>query len=664
MRLQIIIGVIILIVGGLVWLQFVYTPPEEDDESAFEKKYDHDFKNLHDSVDYVGTETCQGCHGEEHESFMKTGMGQSFHEGFPENSKGDFEDHEPVYDEHLDFYYYPFKEDNTLKLMEFRLDDNGDTTYQRTEEIDYIVGSGNHTNSHIMDIDGYLYQMPITWYEQQQQWDVPPGYEDGRNTRFERAIGVECMNCHNAKPDFDFRSVNYFHDVPLGIDCESCHGPGELHLAKIDEGEVPDTENDTDHTIINPSKLPLSYQVDACQQCHLQGSSVLMEDKEFTDFRPGMLLEDFWHVFLPDYEDDQFIMASHAERMRESPCFEETQPGGDYHDHEKIDALNCITCHDPHRSVDVTPEEHFIQTCQDCHEPTDHLCTESLEVRKANDDNCIECHMPRSGAIDIPHVTITDHNIRVPEEDTQYAYQDPERTEADYKELKNMTSDDADDLTTARGYLFYFERFDPEPFLLDTARFYLEKTDTVDAINSYIHYHFLNSEYSAITDLAQNYEGFISENATTNYQIGQSHLNLDEPQMAEEYLQKAINEKPFHLEYREKLAVALMMSEKHDRALQELAFINEENPKIASVHNNMAFIYLHRENADQAEHHVEKALSLDPDYQEAMINKVRLLVLQNNPEEAVEAADEILERFPQHQEAAQLKQMIESRFNI
>lgn len=72
---------------------------------------------------------------------------------------------------------------------------------KRVEKISYIVGSGQHTNSHLIDINGYLHQAPITFYTQKGQWDLAPGFEKGQNTRFERKIEMECITCHNGYPE-------------------------------------------------------------------------------------------------------------------------------------------------------------------------------------------------------------------------------------------------------------------------------------------------------------------------------------------------------------------------------------------------------------------------------------------------------------------------------
>ena len=56
------------------------------------------------------------------------------------------------------------------------------------EQIDYIVGSGQHTNSHMMEVNGYFYQLPLTWYTQDGKWDLPTGFDAHR---FMRPMQIE-----------------------------------------------------------------------------------------------------------------------------------------------------------------------------------------------------------------------------------------------------------------------------------------------------------------------------------------------------------------------------------------------------------------------------------------------------------------------------------------
>src|SRR5690606_38519479 len=99
----------------------------------------------------------------------QTGMGQSFAPASKQKSAADFSEHHVVYDKHIDLYYHPFWRDESMYIMEFRLSGK-DTIYKRTEKVDYIIGSGQHTNSHLMNVNGYVYQLPLTWYAQKKQW--------------------------------------------------------------------------------------------------------------------------------------------------------------------------------------------------------------------------------------------------------------------------------------------------------------------------------------------------------------------------------------------------------------------------------------------------------------------------------------------------------------
>ena len=85
---------------------------------------------------------------------------------------------------------------DSLWLKEYRLFEN-DTVHIIDEKVDYIIGSDT-TPIHIYLCNGYVHQMPYTYYTQDKIFDLPPGFENGNNSRFDREIGTECMSCHNA----------------------------------------------------------------------------------------------------------------------------------------------------------------------------------------------------------------------------------------------------------------------------------------------------------------------------------------------------------------------------------------------------------------------------------------------------------------------------------
>ena len=107
-----------------------------------------------------------------------------------------------------------------LFVREFLIEDS-DTIHNLEVKIDYIVGSGQHTNSHISESRNYLFQAPITFYVQKQQWDLAPGFENGNNSRFNRILNVECLSCHNSMPKMMGTSHLKFQEVGRGIDCET-----------------------------------------------------------------------------------------------------------------------------------------------------------------------------------------------------------------------------------------------------------------------------------------------------------------------------------------------------------------------------------------------------------------------------------------------------------
>lgn len=418
------------------------------------------YLNLAKEVKYTGRESCQSCHQKIYDSFLETGMGKSFYLPDPTKTIESFGPESIVYDAPSDFYYRPFWTGNEFWVEEFRLKGK-DTVHVRREKVDYIVGSGHQTRSYIMNRDGRLYEMPITWYVARQKWDLSPGYEGGHNTRFDREIGEECMACHTGHIQYDDRTTNRFTAISLGIDCEKCHGPGQVHIDRMQRDEIVDVGEEIDWSIVNPAKLGVKEQFDVCQQCHLQGVVVAEEGKSVLDFRPGMSLPSVFNIFIEQYDDDQaFGIASHAERLIQSKCFQQSG-----------EKLTCTTCHDPHKSIAITDSMVYVRQCQQCHKPGETMvCAAPGEQQAVANGNCITCHMPRGGTSDIPHVTFTDHRIRVVRDTSGVG------NVRNFLRLVCMTDSSPSSEVIGRAWLLYFERQNPKAEWLAEAMKHLPTT--------------------------------------------------------------------------------------------------------------------------------------------------------------------------------------------
>ncbi len=92
-----------------------------------------------------------------------------------------------------------------------------------------------------------------------------------------------------------------------------------------------------DHTIVKPTHLPRALAEAICQQCHLESDSVVAaRGRKWSDFRPGLRLQDFRQVYVFDGADASMTVTGHVEQMHLSRCYQAS------------DTFSCLTCHDPH----------------------------------------------------------------------------------------------------------------------------------------------------------------------------------------------------------------------------------------------------------------------------------------------------------------------------
>ncbi len=602
-----------------------------------------DWRNVYDSsVHYVGMQTCRTCHEGVYQTFIQTGMGQSFGPATRQKSAADFSpEHALVYDKDLDYYYHPYFTGDSLYIMEYRLQGK-DTVHKRIQRIDYVVGSGQHTNSHIFSTNGYLYQAPITFYTQKHRWDLAPGFEKGANSRFQRLIQIECMSCHNGYPDFVSNSENKYVTLKTGIDCERCHGPGSLHVQEKQAGKIVDTSKGPDYSIVNPRRLPTELQNNVCQRCHLQGIAVLNDGKTFFDFHPGMKLSEVMNVFMPEYEgaQDKMIMASHVERMKKSQCY--VQSG----------KMSCITCHNPHVSVKFTPRTQYLNACQSCHggTPGQQQCTEKPEVRATKNNDCVTCHMPHNGSIDIPHVAVTDHFIRKrPVEDSM------KKEITAFLGLKCFNNNNVDAITTARGYMEFYERYAPNKPLLDSALLYLSKQADAETRlkqnRDYIRVYYLQNDFAKVIGYTDNMQPIDMNDAWTAYRAGEAYYQLQQPQKALLWYKRATEIWPYALDFESKYGNCLLAMHQYKEAQKVFTFIIGENPDYVIANTNLGYLYMQQGNQTMSYNYLLHANQLDPDNEQTLINLAVWFHGTGEQERAAMYLTQLLKKHPENRQA-------------
>ncbi|MBL7920104.1 MAG: tetratricopeptide repeat protein [Bacteroidia bacterium] len=676
-KVHIFLSVTIALVG---LLKFCDTPHTKFAEEI-PKKDSSLYLNHSNSAKYVGMNTCRQCHQSIYNTFIKTGMGKSLGIATKEKSSADFSNAN-IYDKYSNMHYNAFWKNDSLYFKEYRLEKR-DTIFLRTEQVNFIIGSGQHTNSHLQSVNGYFNQMPMTFYTQKKHWDLPPGFENGVNTHFTRKIGLECMSCHNGYPNFVMGSENKYISIPTGIDCERCHGPGSVHVSERQTGSKVDTSKFIDYSIVNPAKLSIDRQFDLCQRCHLQGNAVLKEGKSFYDFKPGQKLSDFISVFLPKYKnaDEDFIMASHADRLKQSACFIKS--------YEKVTstrsvtnllkpykgALTCVTCHNPHVSVRETNTNIFNDACNNCHQSSVIKSQQLAVLHAANCglgnkkvSNCVSCHMPATGSTDIPHVSVHDHYIRKPISKKE---QDKIKT---FVGLYSINEKNPSALTKALAYINQYEKFEQKNTYLDSAIVLLKDQSANDLftnLRALIQLYYIKQDFKKVIFyltqagdqkcfntifVKQSYDNL---DAWTCYRIAESYYNTNNVPGSVKWFKQAVTLAPYNLDFRNKLGSTLAALNNFNDAITQFEFIIKENPKHVSALTNLGFIRLSQGSQAEALRLYTVAQKIDPDYEPLLLNLAGYYAFLKNKKETKKYLELILRKNPQNQKVKMALQQVE-----
>jgi tetratricopeptide (TPR) repeat protein len=356
----------------------------------------------HEPAVYVGASQCAGCHPAEFQAQQASRHARTF---FRDSELG-----------RLVLPASPVPDPKDPSVAHALRRDAEGRIHQQTQAagrafdavVQYAFGSGDRGMTLVgRDPAGHAHELRLSDYPEEHgrepsghtaaRWDLTSGHPY-RPDRAEEYLGQplsedavrRCLSCHVTDPKAIVDgSGACASDRSIG--CERCHGPGGNHLLAV-EGKLVEA----DPAIARPTLASGARIVNLCAECHSpRGQQISPDDPRSVRFQGSTLT---W-----------------------SRCY--TESG---------DALDCITCHDPHRNATTSPA-HYEARCLECHShkagqppPKGNSGparprSRSKVFRDGSDrttcpvnpsTGCIGCHMPAVGGI-VPHSSFTDHFIRV-----------------------------------------------------------------------------------------------------------------------------------------------------------------------------------------------------------------------------------------------------------
>ena len=145
------------------------------------------------------------------------------------------------------------------------------TNSRATTAKNRYIGASKCKNCHSSDVSGNQY---AKWSEAKHAKAYETlGTEAAKKVAAAQGIddpqtAPECLNCHTTAFGDEKNHKRGF-DVKAGVQCESCHGPGEQHMkARFKAAAMEEEDAEQTRKVLPEGEIKLGITLQACLECH------------------------------------------------------------------------------------------------------------------------------------------------------------------------------------------------------------------------------------------------------------------------------------------------------------------------------------------------------------------------------------------------------------
>ncbi|MBT4363097.1 MAG: tetratricopeptide repeat protein [Desulfobacteraceae bacterium] len=402
-------------------------------------------RNLYDkkahTASFVGEKECISCHKEEHKKWLGSDHDNAMDVATEKTVLGDFDNvsfkHNGTtsrfYKKNKKFYVYTMGPKGEMGDFEIRY------TFGVTPLQQYLVPFEG----------GRLQCLPIAWDVEKKGWYhlYPDEKIDPKEWLYWTNAGQNwngmCSECHSTNLKKGYNTISKTYNTTwseINISCESCHGPGSLHVEWADKPEMGRSTVDKSYgLVVRTDNMDSKKMVGLCARCHsrrsLLGNYNHLNNEMMDNMVPELLTEPLYY---PDGQilDEVYVYGSFVQ----SKMYNKDVGCKDCHDvHSgkivKDDNALCLQCH--RADIYDTKNHHFHKKKGEKGDP---VKVKDFVSEVGEGAECIKCHMPGKYYMGIDYRP--DHSIRIPRPDLSIRLKTPNACNRCHIDKTNEWSDE------------------------------------------------------------------------------------------------------------------------------------------------------------------------------------------------------------------------------